>query len=144
MSSTVWFSPVGSLGARPRFDYYFLSGTLTVRNSSFNNALAGVGEGGFLKNIRVTVGGSHSSGNIFENVAVGIDMESAESSVTEISYNRSSGIWNSMWVVPWETPSSFPVSRLNTSSMTTPSNRLDPMLMESISGTIPKTPGFMR
>ena len=83
------------------FDYYFLSGTLTVRNSSFNNALAGVGEGGFLKNIRVTVGGSHSLGNIFENVAVGIDMESAESSVTEISYNRSSGIWNSMWVVPW-------------------------------------------
>ncbi len=84
-----------------RFDYYFLSRTLTVRNSSFNNTLAGVGEGGFLKNIRVIVGGSYSAGNIFENVAVGIDMESAEGSVTEISYNRSSGIWNSMWVVPW-------------------------------------------
>ena len=83
------------------FDYYFMSGTLTVRNSSFKTMFDGVSQDGFLKESRVTVGGSHSAGNVFENLYVGIDMEASESSIFDISYNTSSGIWYSMWVVPW-------------------------------------------
>jgi len=83
------------------FDYYFLSGTLAVRNSSFKTMFDGVSQDGFLKESRVTVGGSRSQGNVFENLYVGIDMEASESSIFDISYNTSSGIWYSMWVVPW-------------------------------------------
>jgi hypothetical protein len=83
------------------FDYYFLSGTLTVRNSFFKTTDVGVSQDGFVKNTRVTIGGSPSAGNVFENLLVGIDMEASESSIFDISYNTSSGIWYSMWVVPW-------------------------------------------
>lgn len=83
------------------FDYYFLSGTLTVRNSSFKTMGTGVSQDGFLKDTRVTIGGSHSVGNVFENTYVGIDMEASESSLFEISHNTSSGIWYGMWVLPW-------------------------------------------
>ncbi len=83
------------------FDYYFMSGTLTVRNSSFKNMFDGVGQGGFIKSTQAIIGGSPSEGNVFEDVLVGIDMESSESSVFEISHNRSSGTYASMWVLPW-------------------------------------------
>jgi hypothetical protein len=83
------------------FDYYFLSGTYTVRNSSFKSTYDGVSQDGFLKDTSVTVGGSPSTGNVFENVYVGMDMESSENSTFEVSYNTSSGISDSMWVVPW-------------------------------------------
>jgi hypothetical protein len=83
------------------FDYYFLSGTLTVRNSSFNTTDVGVGQDGFLKNTLATLGGASSAGNVFENLFVGMDIEASQSSVFNISYNSSSGIWYSMWVVPW-------------------------------------------
>ncbi len=82
------------------FDYYPMSGgTLTVRNSSFKSVFDGVGQGGSLKDISVTIGGSPSTGNVFENVNVGIDLESSENSVVEVSYNTSSGNWYGMWVL---------------------------------------------
>jgi hypothetical protein len=83
------------------FDYYFLSGTLTVRNSSFKTAFDGVSMDGFRTNNLVTIGGSPSAGNQFENVYVGMDLEASESSTFDISYNVSSGVYASMWVIPW-------------------------------------------
>ena len=79
------------------FDYYFLSGSLTVRNSSFKMAIDGVSQDGFLRSSHETIAGNH-----FENLFVGMDMEASESSVVEISNNVSSGIYASMWVVPWQ------------------------------------------
>jgi hypothetical protein len=84
------------------FDYYFLTGSLTVRNSSFKMALDGVSQDGFLQSSHITIGGSPSTGNTFENVFVGMDIEASESSVFEISHNRSSGIYAGMWVTPWQ------------------------------------------
>lgn len=83
------------------FDYYFLSGSLTVRNSSFKSMDDGVAAGAFLTSSRITIGGSPATGNSFENVFAGLDMESAEKSEFEISYNVSSGIVAGMWVIPW-------------------------------------------
>ncbi len=83
------------------FDYYFLSGSLTVRNSSFKSMDDGVAAGAFLTSSHITIGGSPSSGNSFENLYAGLDMESAEKSDFEISYNVSSGIIAGMWVIPW-------------------------------------------
>ena len=84
------------------FDYYFLSGSLTVRNSSFKTMTDGVSQDGFLQSSHITVGGSPSTGNDFENLTVGMDIEASQSSIFEISYNTSSGISNSMWVIPWQ------------------------------------------
>lgn len=84
------------------FDYYFLTGSLTVRNSSFKMALDGVSQDGFLQASHIVIGGSPSAGNHFENVYIGMDMEGSESSTFDISYNVSSGIYTGMWVVPWQ------------------------------------------
>ena len=84
------------------FDYYFLSGSYTVRNSFFKTMIDGVGQDGFLKSSQITIGGSPTTGNHFENMIDGMDLEASESSVYEISYNESSGITNAMWVVPWQ------------------------------------------
>jgi hypothetical protein len=83
------------------FDYYFLSGSLTVRNSSFKSMVDGVSQDGFLQSSQITIGGSPSTGNHFDNLLLGIDMEGSQSSVFDISYNESSGIYTGMWVVPW-------------------------------------------
>lgn len=83
------------------FDYFFLSGSLTVRNSFFKSMDDGVAAGAFLTSSRITIGGSPATGNSFENVFAGLDMESAEKSEFEISYNVSSGIVAGMWVIPW-------------------------------------------
>ena len=50
----------------------------------------------------MTLGGSPSAGNVFEDVYTGMDMETSESSVFDISYNMSSGINSGMWVEPWQ------------------------------------------
>jgi hypothetical protein len=84
------------------FDYYFLTGSLTVRNSSFKMGIDGVSQDGFLQSSHITIGGSPSTGNIFQNVFVGMDIEASESSVFDISHNESSGIANGMWVIPWQ------------------------------------------
>ena len=84
------------------FDYYFLSGSLTVRNSSFKMAIDGVSQDGFLQSSKITIGGSPFTGNHFENLYVGMDLEGSESSKFDISYNLSSGIYAGMWVIPWQ------------------------------------------
>src|ERR1017187_3662686 len=76
--------------------------SITIRNSSFKRALDGVSQDGFLQSSHITIGGSPSTGNTFENVFVGMDIEASESSVFEISHNRSSGIYAGMWVTPWQ------------------------------------------
>ena len=82
-------------------DLYVLSGSFVVRNSSFASMLDGVGQGGFVSSSRVTIGGSPSAGNRFGDVLAGIDLETAEGSTFDVSYNVSSAAWDSMWVVPW-------------------------------------------
>jgi hypothetical protein len=84
------------------FDYYFLSGSLTVRNSTFKTMIDGVSQDGFLQSSQITIGGSPTTGNHFENLFVGMDLEGSESSTFDISYNVSSGIAHSMWVIPWQ------------------------------------------
>jgi hypothetical protein len=93
-----------------RWDWYFLSGSLTVRNSSFKNATVGVSQDGFVTSSRITVGGSPTAGNHFEDLYGGIDIEASENSVVEVSYNQSSGTGAAMWVVPWQ-PVFVPTSR---------------------------------
>jgi pectate lyase-like protein len=88
--------PCGAAGG-----FYFLSGSYTVRNSSFKSMGDGVSLDGCVRSSHVTIGGSPTAGNTFEDHFVGIDMESAEDSNVEISYNASSGSYYSMWVVPW-------------------------------------------
>jgi len=84
------------------FDYYFLSGSLTVRKSFFKGSMDGVSQDGFFRSSHVTIGGSPSAGNRFEDVLVGMDLEGSESSVYEISYNTALGTTNGMWVEPWQ------------------------------------------
>jgi hypothetical protein len=85
-------------------DWYFLSGTYTVRNSSFKSTYDGVSQDAFVKSTRITIGGSPTAGNHFEGLCGGIDMETLEDSSVEISYNESTGICAAMWVVPWSLP----------------------------------------
>jgi hypothetical protein len=95
---------VSFVGEFPRsskpFDYFVLSGSLKVRNSSFSTMDDGV-SGAQLTSSHFIIGGSPSTGNVFENVYGGMDLESAEKSDFEISYNTSSGIDAAMWVVPY-------------------------------------------
>jgi len=88
--------PCGAAGG-----FYFASGSYTVRNSSFKMMWDGVSQDGCVRSSHVVIGGSPSAGNRFENLATGIDLESAENSDFEVSYNTVSAIGNSMWVVPW-------------------------------------------
>jgi hypothetical protein len=84
------------------WDWYFLSGSFTVRSSSFKNAAVGISQDGFVTSSKITIGGSPEAGNHFENDWSGIDIEASEKSVVEISYNESSGMYAGMWVVPWQ------------------------------------------
>jgi len=84
------------------WDWYFLSGSFTVRNSSFSTATVGISQDGFVKSSQITIGGSPSAGNHLENGYGGLDIEASENSVFEISYNESSGSGAGMWVVPWQ------------------------------------------
>jgi len=92
------------VGELPRssqpFDYFVLSGSLKVRNSSFSTMDDGVA-GGQLTSSHFIIGDSLSTGNSFQNDYTGMDLESAEKSDFEISYNSSSGIDAAMWVVPY-------------------------------------------
>jgi hypothetical protein len=81
--------------------YYYLSGKLTVRNSSFKTLADGVTNAGFCRDIQVLIGGSPSAGNVFEDLLAGIWFESAEHSSFEASYNRSEGQWGAMLVTDW-------------------------------------------
>ncbi|MFN7992419.1 MAG: glycosyl hydrolase family 28-related protein [Bryobacteraceae bacterium] len=81
--------------------FYFLSGSYTVRNSSFRFMSNGVSQDGCVRSSQVTIGGSPSTGNSFRDLNTGIDLESAENSHFEVSYNTCSGIGFGMWVIPW-------------------------------------------
>jgi len=95
-------SYAGELPRSPTdYDYYFLSGTFTVRNSSFTTMGWCLELDGFLKDNLVTIGGSRSTGNVFKNAYAGIDTETAQNSSSEISYNSAEGILNSMDVEPY-------------------------------------------
>ncbi len=83
------------------FDYYFLSGTFSVTNSMFSNVALGAGADGFLEDSRITIGGSPSAGNIFENVDLGPFLTTSQNSVEEVSYNNSSGNYEPLTIVPW-------------------------------------------
>lgn len=85
-------------------DYYFLSGTLAVRGSHFKSLNDGVCVDGFIQNAKVTLGGSPGEGNVTENTNVGFDMEAAENSHFEISYNQTMGNYAGMWIIPWLDP----------------------------------------
>src|SRR5215469_9097860 len=76
------------------------SGSLKVRNSSFNTLWDGIGAGQ-LTSSHFIIGGSPSTGNSFQNHITGMDLESAEKSDFDISYNTSSGIFAAMWVIPY-------------------------------------------
>jgi parallel beta-helix repeat protein len=83
-------------------DYYFLRGTLTVSNSSFNTMLVGTGTGGFIRDSRVVIGGSPAAGNVFVDLGVGVDLESFENSIVEVSHNAvATSAYAGSWVVPW-------------------------------------------
>jgi hypothetical protein len=79
-------------------DVYFLSGSYTVRNSYFNNVDYPISQDGLVTSSRITIGGSPSTGNHIENAVGGMDIETSEKSVVEISYNESSGYYAGMWV----------------------------------------------
>ena len=86
------------------FDYYLLSGSLSVRSSFFDNLYVAISQDGSSTSSRVTIGGSPSAGNHVENTCGGLDIEASEKSVFEISYNESSGSCAGMWIVPSWTP----------------------------------------
>ena len=85
-------------------DFYFLSGSYTVRKSYFNNTGVAVSEDGFITSSQITIGGSPETGNYMENDVGGIDLEASQKSTFEISYNNSSGLGAGMWVVPYSFP----------------------------------------
>jgi len=60
-------------------------------------AIDGVSQDGLLQSSQITIGGSPSTGNSFEDLYVGMDIEASQSSTFDISYNVSSGIFASMW-----------------------------------------------
>ena len=84
------------------FDWYFVSGSFTVGSSSFSTAYVGISVWGFVRSSYITIGGSPLAGNHVENGLDGLDIESAENSTFDISYNESSGMYAGMWVVPWD------------------------------------------
>jgi len=95
------------------FDYYFLSGTFSVSNSYFTNVFLGVGADGFLKDSSVIIGGSSSTGNVFENVDVGPFLTTSQSSIEEVSFNTSTGNYEPIFIGPWN-PSIFVPSKSST------------------------------
>jgi len=83
------------------FDYYPITGRLTVRSSRFESVGSGVYptvvHGG-----QVTIGGAPGAGNVIENVSVGADLESLQGSRVDVSYNHVRGArWAAAWAIPW-------------------------------------------
>ena len=88
-------------GSGIAFDYYPIGGRLSVRSSRFESVLSGVYPT-IVHDGRVTIGGSPSAGNVFENVGVGTDLESLQGSTAEVSHNRVNGArLAGAWAIPW-------------------------------------------
>jgi hypothetical protein len=85
------------------FDYYFLSGAFSLFNSFFSYVNTGVAADGFLKDSRVVIGGSSSTGNVFKHVDVGSFVGTAQNSFADISYNKlsASRSWTAIFIFPW-------------------------------------------
>ena len=83
------------------WDWYFVSGSFTVRSSSFSTAYVGISQDGFVRSSHITIGGSPDTGNRIENGYGGIDLETSQNSLFEVSYNESSGSGAAAWVLPW-------------------------------------------
>jgi hypothetical protein len=92
----------GELPRTPAYlDYYFLTGSLTVRNSFFKRSYNGVGQDGFVSAAHVTIGGSPGAGNHFEETVAGILLSTSQNSIFDVSYNEASATWSSILVAPW-------------------------------------------
>ncbi|HUO16714.1 MAG TPA: hypothetical protein VMX38_17135 [Verrucomicrobiae bacterium] len=65
-------------------DYYILSGSYTVRNSSFNTTGVAISEDGFVSGSQITLGGSPDTGNFTVNDWSGIDLEASDQSVRRL------------------------------------------------------------
>jgi hypothetical protein len=90
------------------FDYYPLSGSLSVRSSSFTSLGDGISADGFLTSVNAIVGGP-AAGNRFDDVGTGIDLESAQGSFFDVSNNTVSSWGIGVAISPWVeafTPSS--------------------------------------
>jgi len=89
----------------PKFnDAYPFSGTLAVSSSSVNNPTSGTtlsSGGALVKDSHLILGGSPSTGNVFENVWYAIDLEGLENSVVEASYNVAAGDYAGLDVLPF-------------------------------------------
>jgi hypothetical protein len=92
----------GEFARSPKpWDWYFVSGSFTVRSSSFSTAYVGISQDGFVQSSHITIGGSPDTGNRIENGYGGIDLETSQDSLFEVSYNQSSGSDAAAWVLPW-------------------------------------------
>ena len=92
----------GEFARSPKpWDWYFVSGLFTVRSSSFSTAYVGISQDGFVRSSHITIGGSPDTGNRIENGYGGIDLETSQNSLFEVSYNQSSGSGAAAWVLPW-------------------------------------------
>jgi hypothetical protein len=83
------------------FDYYFLSGKFSLSNSYFKNVQTGVIADAFLKDSIITIGGSPSAGNVFENVDYGPVLTTSQNSIEEVSFNTSTANYYPVLIVPW-------------------------------------------
>jgi hypothetical protein len=72
----------------------------------------GVSQDAFVRSTRIIIGGSPATGNHFDGLCfTGVDLETLENSIVEISYNESKGFCPggaAAWVVPWTVPAGMP------------------------------------
>jgi len=77
---------------------YMLIGSFSLRNSALSWAFNPVAVDGPHEANHVTIGGAPGAGNSFDNAIGGIDLESAQRSVFDVSYNTSAATHYGMWV----------------------------------------------
>jgi hypothetical protein len=77
---------------------YPLTGSFSVRDSTISWAFNPLALDGPHLNDQVTIGGAPGAGNTLSNAVSDIDLESAQSSTFDISYNAMSGTNTGMWV----------------------------------------------
>lgn len=92
-------------------DFYFLSGSFTVRNSSFKTIGNGPINDGFVTSAKITVGGAPGAANHSEDTNTGTWISTLEDSVVDVSYNDLSGNWSAILVEPWNPGLFVPANR---------------------------------
>jgi hypothetical protein len=102
----------GELPRSPAYgDGYFLSGSYTVRNSSFKAVNDGAASDGFMTSAKITIGGAPGAGNHAEDVNNGAVVSTLQDSVVNISYNDFSGNFNAISVPQWAPWLWVPIAR---------------------------------